>query len=104
MIFEKLFTFFMKEIECAGNFFDDLTCLSLTKVIFLLNSSQQLTTVYLFKDEIKFVIIFEKFNELNNIRMSLTVVECLHFLKHPGSSMAWNFVNNFHSIFQISIQ
>ena len=70
----------------------------------LLNSAQQLATVNFLEDEIEFVIIFEELNELNDVGMSLTVMESLHFLEHSGSSMTGNFVDDLYRVLQIGVQ
>ena len=94
----------MKKIECAGNFLNNLTCLPLAEVVSLLNSAQQLATIYFFENEVEFIIILEEFYELNDVRVSLAMMEGFHFLEHPSTSVTWNFVDDLHSILQISVQ
>lgn len=94
----------MKEIECTRDLLDNLTRFPLAEVIPLLNSAQQLATVDFLENEVEFFIILEELNELNDVRMSLAVVESLHFLEHSGSSMTWNFVDDLYRIFQIGVQ
>jgi hypothetical protein len=45
--------------------------------------------------------IFEELYELNDVRMTLAMMKSLHFLKHSATTVAWNFVNNFHSVLQV---
>lgn len=58
---------------------------------------------YLFKNEIEFIFILKKLDQLQNTRMTLAMVESFHFAKYTGTSMAWNLVNYFHGIFQICV-
>lgn len=49
------------------------------------------------------LLILEEFNQLNDVRMSLTVMEGLHFLEHPSSRMTRNFLDHLHCVFDVRI-
>lgn len=48
------------------------------------------------------VIVFEKLQHMNYIRMVLTLVIGFDFLKYTTSGMAWNLIDDFYSVLQVS--
>lgn len=50
---------------------------------------------YLFKNQIEFLVVFEKLGEMNDVGMTLAVVEGLDLPEYAGASVARNFVDDF---------
>lgn len=67
----------------------------------LLDARQQWTTVDLLKYQIKFLLILKELNQLKDIWMTLTMMECLHLTKDSSSCMARDLVDDFDSTFYI---
>lgn len=88
----------------SSNFFDNLTGLSLAKMNAFLNPPQQLPTVDLLEDKIEPLIVFKELDQLDYIRMALTMMESLNLLEDPGASMPGDLVNNFNRVLQICIE
>lgn len=68
-----------------------------------LDARQQWAAVDFLKHQIEFLIILEEFDQLQDARMSLTVMECLHFAKDTRTRMSRYLIDNLHSIFQIGV-
>lgn len=51
---------------------------------------------HLFEDKIKLVGVLKEFNELDYVRVSLAVVESLHFAEHPGTGVPRHFIDDLH--------
>ena len=47
------------------------------------------------------IIVFEEFQHLNYIRMTLTLVVRFNLLENTTSRMSWHFLDYLHSVFQI---
>lgn len=67
----------------------------------LLDPSQQWTTVDFLKNQVEFLLILEELNQLENVGMSLTMMECLNLTENASSSMAGYFIDNLNSTFYV---
>lgn len=94
----------MKKIECTRNLFDDLARLSLSEVNSFLNSVQQLATVNFLKHKIELLFVLEEFNQLYDVRVTLAMMERLDFLKHPGTSVSRDLINDLHGVLEVRVE
>lgn len=60
-------TISVEEVEGRGHLRDDLTRLSLSEPLFLLNVCQEMTSEHSVKDKTKLIFFLEEFNEIQNI-------------------------------------
>lgn len=106
MITSKLveITFLMKKIERTRNLFDDLTRLSLGEVNSFLNPVQQLATIDLLKHKIKLLLVLEELDQLYDVWVALAMVERLDFLKHPGTRVSGDLVNDLHGVLEVCVE
>lgn len=70
----------------------------------LLDSAQQLTAVNFLEYEIKFLFVFEELDQLDDVRMALTMMERLDLFEYARPCMPGNFVDNFNSVLQVGIK
>lgn len=87
----------MKKFKRRRQVSSDLCSFSFGKPASLLNPSQQLSSFNFLKNQIKPTIIFEHFQKLYYVRMTLAMVESFHFTENSCPRMTRYFVNHFHS-------
>lgn len=97
-------TFLMKKVERAGNFIDNLTRLPLGEVNSLLDSVQQLATVDFLEHEVELLLVFEKLDQLDDVRVALAMMKRLDLLEHPGASVAGNLVDNLYGVLKVRVE
>lgn len=67
----------------------------------LLNARQQRAPVDLLEYQIELLLVLKELNQLEDVRMTLAMMECLHLTKDTSSCMARYFIDNFNSTFYI---
>ena len=63
-----------------------------------LNVRQQRAAQNLFKDQIESVLLFEEFYQLDDVRVALAVMECLHLFEDTIAAVAWHFFDYLYEI------
>lgn len=81
----------VEELQAGGQVTQHQTGFVLGKVNAPLNVRQQRAAQNLLENQIETVLLFEKFNQLDYVGMSLAVVESLHFFKDAIATMARHF-------------
>lgn len=74
----------------------------LSKVNAPLNMRQQWTTQNLFEDQVEAILLFEEFNQLNYVGVTLAMVERFHFLKDTVAAVTRYFIDYLHSSIYIN--
>lgn len=94
----------MKKVERTRNLGNNLTRLPLGEVNPLLNSAQQLATVDFLEHEIKFLLVLEIFDQLDDIRVALAMMERLDLFEHPGARVPGYFIDDLHGILEVRVE
>lgn len=89
-------SFLVEEVESSGDLAHDLSGVVLGEVNILLNARQQGSTIDLLEHQIELLLVFEELNQLEDVGMSLTVVEGLDFAEYSSPSMARYLINNLY--------
>lgn len=123
----NLRTFIVKKIQRVGEVANNLTRLSFCEMLSFLNSIQQLSSVYFFKNQIKPekraewcckipsvddvsrwrklgvpIVIFEKLEHLNDVGMPLTLVISFDFFEYAIPRMSRHLFDYLDRVLQIS--
>ena len=96
-------TFLVEEIQARGDLFHDLRSIVFRKADVFLNPRQERTTVDLLEHEEKLFLILEELDELQDVGMSLAMMEGLNFAEYTGSSMARNLINNLYGTLYVCV-
>jgi hypothetical protein len=91
----------MQEIQSRSNFLDYLSGIVLGEANVLLDARQQWSTVDFLKYQVEFLLILKELDQLEDIWMTLAMMECLHLSKDSSSCMARYLVDDFNSTFYI---
>jgi hypothetical protein len=94
---------FVQKLQARSNFLDDLSRIMFGKANFLLDPIQQWTTVDFLEHQIKFLIILEKFQQLQNVWVASTVMEGFHLAKNASACMARYLVDDLDSVLEFGV-
>lgn len=86
----------MQELQAGSQITKHQTGFVFGEVNASLNVRQQWATQNLFKDQIEAIFLLEKFDQLDDVGMSLAVVERFHFFKNAIAAMPRHFFNYLH--------
>ena len=64
---------------------------------------QKLATRNFFKDQVKSIIFLKVLNQLNNVRVALTVMEQVNLLEDPGSAVGGHLLNNLDRVLHLGV-
>ena len=68
-----------------------------------LDMIQKLATRNFFKDQVKSIIFLKVLNQLNNVRVALTVMEQVNLLEDPGSAVGGHLLNDLDRVLHLGV-
>lgn len=88
--------FLVKEVEARGDLLHDLGGIVFREADVLLNPCQQRSAVDLLEHQVELLLVLEELDELQDVGMTLAMVEGFDLAEDTRASMSWYLVDDLH--------
>ena len=93
----------MQKVQSTGDLLDNLTGLAFAEVYLLLDTAEQLATIDLLEHEIKFLVVLEALNQLDDVRVALTMMKCFNLLEDAVTRVTRDLVDDLHRELEVGV-
>lgn len=94
--------FLVEKVQARSDLLHDLRRLVLREASVLLDAVEQRSSVDLLEHQIELLLVLEELNQLQDVGVSLTVMEGLDFAENSSPSVAGYLINNLYGTLSVA--